>query len=72
MIRQQMETVDDFANVPDFADEGQEAEYWAMHELGDTILEQMASLPEDILSAPRACMKPVVERLNEEEKREGL
>jgi len=72
MVRQQMETVDDFADVPDFADEGQEAEYWTTHELGDAILEQMALLPEDILSAPRAHSKPVVERLYEEEKRERL
>lgn len=38
------------ADVPDFASEDEEAEYWAMHELGDAFYTESA-LPADVVDA---------------------
>ena len=64
---QHMETVDDFDDVPDFANEAEEADYWATHELGTNILKRMEPLPgEDTLSTANARTKPVVVRVDED------
>jgi hypothetical protein len=97
-----MTPIQSFAQVPPFADEDEEAAFWATHELGEEILASMGPLPEAMLpTRPRT--KPVtvrfdedtverikalaarrhkgyqtmlkefvMERLHEEEKREGL
>lgn len=98
-----MKVIHSFDDVPPFATEQEEADFWSTHELGDEILAQMGPLPDGVLPSPRARTKPVairfdedtlqrvktlavrrhkgyqtllkefvVERLYEEEKREGL
>jgi hypothetical protein len=89
--------------IPSFATEQDEAEYWRTHSLSDELLDQMAPVDTDVLPPPRLRTRPiavrfdqdivrrlkalasvkrkgyqtllkefVVERLYEEEKREGL
>jgi hypothetical protein len=95
--------VHNFDEVPAFASEAEEVEYWDTHELGDEILSAMHRDADKRLPPPRPRTKPVslrfdestlerakalakrrnkgyqtlfkefvVERLYEEEKREGL
>jgi len=64
---QHMEIVDDVEDVPDFANEAEEARYWATHELGDNILDHMEAMPEEgILSTADTRTRPVVVRLDED------
>jgi predicted DNA binding CopG/RHH family protein len=89
--------------IPAFDSEAEEAAFWATHELGDELLQEMQGLGDDVLPPPRPRTRPiavrfdedtlgrvralaarrgkgyqtllkefVVERLYEEEKREGL
>lgn len=50
--------------IPAFADEAEEFEFWATHELGDEVIDPMGPLPEDVL--PRARTRPVSVRLNDD------
>jgi uncharacterized protein (DUF4415 family) len=98
-----MKEVESSEEIPQFSNEAEEAEFWASHSLGETFLEKMKPLPEDILPPARPRTQPislrldsdvlervralaetkhkgyqtlmkefVVERLYEEEKREGI
>ena len=98
-----MEEVRSPEEIPDFENEGEEAEFWAAHYLGEDLLEKAGPIPEEVLSSGRPRTRPislrldedvlgrlravanskhkgyqtllkefVVERLYEEEKREGL
>lgn len=99
----QLTPVNSWDEVPQFASEAEEAEYWATHDLGDELLAQMRPVPEGELPPPRPRTRPVairfddvtlgrirvlaarrhkgyqtllkefvMERLYEEEKREGI
>jgi predicted DNA binding CopG/RHH family protein len=90
-------------DIPTFASEEEEAQYWSEHELSDELLDRMGPLGEDLLPPPRIPARPVsvrfepqllerlralarrrgmryqtllkqfvLERLYEEEQREGL
>ncbi|MGH2763836.1 MAG: CopG family antitoxin [Thermoleophilaceae bacterium] len=90
-------------DIPAFASEDEEAQFWSEHELGDNMLKDMKPLAEDVLPPPRTPARPVsvrfeaqllqrlrdlasrrgmryqtllkqfvLERLYEEEQREGL
>ncbi len=90
-------------DIPAFASEEEEAQFWSEHELGDSMLEDMQPLAADALPPPRTPARPVsvrfeaqllsrlralalrrgmryqtllkqfvLERLYEEEQREGL
>jgi CopG antitoxin of type II toxin-antitoxin system len=96
-------TIEDWSEVPRFASEAEEAEFWATHSLGDGLLASMGQVPEGVLPPPRPRTRPVairfddatlrrlrvlaerrhkgyqtllkefvLERLYEEEKREGI
>lgn len=98
-----MKEVQSSGEIPQFASEAEEAEFWATHSLGEAFLDQMEPMPEDVLPPTRPRTQPislrldsdvleraralaeiknkgyqtlmkefVVERLYEEEKREGI
>jgi hypothetical protein len=45
--------VDDWSEVPSFESEGQEAEYWRTHCLGQPLLNQMGPINDGSLPPPR-------------------
>jgi hypothetical protein len=45
-------TVNDWNDVPAFASEAEEAEFWGTHDLGEALLNQMVPL-DDVLPRPR-------------------
>jgi uncharacterized protein (DUF4415 family) len=98
-----MKEVKSSEEIPQFANEAEEAEFWATHSLSEAFLTKMEPLPEDVLPPTRPRTQPislrldsdvlervralaevkhkgyqtlmkefVVERLYEEEKREGI
>jgi hypothetical protein len=98
-----MKEVQSPEEIPQFANEAEEAEFWATHSLSEEFLTKMEPLPEDVLPPTRPRTQPislrldsdvlervralaetkhkgyqtlmkefVVERLYEEEKREGI
>jgi len=98
-----MKEVQSPEEIPQFANEAEEAEFWATHALSEAFLAKMEPLPEDVLPPARPRTQPislrldsdilervralaevkhkgyqtlmkefVVERLYEEEKREGI
>src|SRR5215217_7204041 len=98
-----MKEIQNPEEIPQFANEAEEAEFWATHSLGEQFLANMEPVPEDVLPPARPRTHPislrldsdvleriralaetkhkgyqtlmkefVVERLYEEEKREGL
>ncbi len=42
-----MQTVESLDDIPDFANEDEEAEFWATHGLGEALLEQMRPIGDD-------------------------
>lgn len=44
----ELKEIHSWDEVPDFQSEAEEAEFWSNHCLGDEILTEMASMPEDI------------------------
>jgi hypothetical protein len=70
--------------IPEFASQEEEARFWAEHGLGEALLEAMSPPPEDLLGRLKAMARRkgkgyqtllkefVLERLYEEEKREGV
>lgn len=52
-------------DVPAFASEAEEAQFWATHSLGEEVLQQMGPLPESLIpTRPRT--RPVAVRLDED------
>jgi hypothetical protein len=47
-----LERINDWSEVPEFASEAEEAEFWRTHGLGETLLEQMQPL-DDVLPVRR-------------------
>jgi hypothetical protein len=103
MSHKKLKEIQSLDEIPSFASEEEEAEFWATHSLGEELLDQMEPIPDGVLPPPRSRTKPislrfdedvlrrlkalakskhkgyqtmlkefVVERLYEEEKREGL
>lgn len=52
--------------VPDFASEAEEAEFWSTHSLGEALLDRMEPLPESELSQDIRRTRPVSVRLGED------
>lgn len=102
-MKRKMQEIRDPKDIPTFANEQEEAEFWATHSLGADMLERMQPIPPGELPPPCPRTKPVairfdadvlrrlqalaqkkgkgyqtllkefvLERLYEEEKREGL
>jgi hypothetical protein len=53
-------------DIPTFASEEEEAQFWAEHELGDDMLEDMRPLGEDVLPSPRTAARPVSVRFEQQ------
>ncbi len=61
--RRRMRTVHSWDEVPAFASEAEEAAFWATHELGDELLEQMRPRADPKLPRPRT--RPIAIRFDE-------
>src|SRR5215467_14223796 len=51
--------------VPDFASEAEEADWWGSHELGPELLDQMGPPPEGLLPPPRERTRPIAVRFDD-------
>jgi hypothetical protein len=51
--------INDWSEVPEFASEAEEAEFWGTHGLGPALLDQMGPL-DDVLPPPRPRRRRVV------------
>jgi len=65
----ELQTVNDWADVPAFANEDEEAEFWATHGLGGAALESLGTFDDDALPPPRPRRRRV-ENLTSEYARE--
>ena len=63
--RTQATTIEDWDEVPHFASEAEEAEFWATHQLGEGLLGQMGPVPEGALPPPRPRTRPVAIRFDD-------
>jgi hypothetical protein len=63
--RRQATTIEDWNEVPHFASEAEEAEYWATHELGESLLAGMGPVSEGTLPPPRPRTRPVAIRFDD-------
>ena len=62
---EKMAVVRSFADLPPFASEVEEREFWATHEMGDEILASAGPLERGELPLPRARTRPVAMRFDE-------
>jgi hypothetical protein len=46
--------IQSWQEVPEFSTEAEEATFWSTHALGESLLEKMAALPDDLLPTPRS------------------
>jgi predicted DNA binding CopG/RHH family protein len=60
-----MTIVRSWDEVPSFATEAEEAAFWAMHELGDELLERMSPQRDPKLPPPRPRTRPIAIRFDE-------
>jgi hypothetical protein len=63
--REQETTIDDWGEVPHFASEAEEAEFWATHELGERLLASMGPVAEGVLPPARPRTRPVAVRFDD-------
>jgi hypothetical protein len=49
----ELPTIDDWGDVPAFANEDEEAEFWATHGLGGRALESLGTFDDEALPPPR-------------------
>jgi hypothetical protein len=61
-----MTTVHRLEDIPEFANEDEEADYWATHDLGEEILAQMRPAAEGELPPPRERTRPVAIRFDDD------
>ncbi len=61
-----LEIVDRWEDVPGFATEAEEADFWATHRLSDELLDQMGPVPDDVLPPPRPRTRPVAIRFDDD------
>jgi CopG antitoxin of type II toxin-antitoxin system len=58
-----VESLDD---IPDFANEDEEAEFWATHSFGERLLDQMKPIEDGILPPPRPRTRPLAVRFDDD------
>ena len=58
--------IDDLNDIPDFANENEEAEFWANHSLSDRLLEQAEPIEDGILPPPRPRTRPLAVRFDDD------
>jgi predicted DNA binding CopG/RHH family protein len=61
-----MQPVERVEDIPTFASEDDEHQYWATHSLGDAILSEMEPVEDEDFPAPRPRTRPVPIRLGED------
>ena len=61
-----MKEIGSLDEIPAFANEREEAEYWASRGLGEEILERMEPLGDDVLPAARPRTRPIAVRFDED------
>ncbi len=66
MAREKRKVVRSQKEIPEFRDEAEEAAFWASHELGGELLEEMGPVPEGEFPPPRPRTRPVSIRLDED------
>ena len=66
MGKEKLKEVKSPKEIPEFRDEAEEAKFWATHELGGELLEQMGPVPEGDLPPPRSRTRPVSIRFDED------
>ena len=59
-----MKEVQSSEEIPQFANEAEEAEFWATHSLSEALLARMEPLPEDVLPPTRPRTQPISLRLD--------
>lgn len=64
--RSGMSEVESLDDIPLFGSEGEEAEFWSTHGLGEGALEQMAPIPEGVLPAARPRTRPIAIRFDDD------
>jgi hypothetical protein len=62
---QEMTTIHSWSEVPRFASEAEESDWWGTHELGDELLAQMRPVREGELPPARSRTRPVAIRFDE-------
>ena len=62
----ELPTIDDWSEVPAFANEAEEAEFWGTHGLGERLLEQMGPVDDGSLPPPRERTRPVAIRFDDD------
>lgn len=60
-----MQEVQSAEDIPTFATEAEEAEFWATHSLGDSFLDHMGPIAEGILPPPQQPFRTVSIRVDE-------
>jgi hypothetical protein len=58
--------INDWSELPDFANEDEEHEFWSTHSLGERLLEQMEPVDDDELPPPRSRTRPVAVRFDDD------
>jgi hypothetical protein len=64
--KQHMEVVECPEDIPEFASEDEEHQYWATHVLGAELLDRMAPIDDDFLPPARPRSKPVPIRFSDD------
>ncbi|MHB1527363.1 MAG: CopG family antitoxin [Candidatus Dormibacteria bacterium] len=54
----------DLTEIPDFADEAEEAEFWATHQFSDALAAQAEPPPVGLLPSPRPRTVPIAVRFD--------
>jgi len=58
--------VNDWSEVPEFANEAEEAAFWGTHGLGERLLDQMGPIDDGSLPPPRERTRPVAIRFDDD------
>jgi predicted DNA binding CopG/RHH family protein len=61
----ELEIIERLEDIPVFASEAEEANFWAQHQLSDALLAAMEPLDEQVLPPPRPRTTPVAVRFDE-------
>jgi hypothetical protein len=64
MSERELTVIADVGEIPEFADEAEEAEFWATHEFSDTVAAQAEPPPAGLLPNPRPRTVPIAVRFD--------
>jgi uncharacterized protein (DUF4415 family) len=66
VARRDLIPVESLDDIPAFANEDEEAEFWSTHSFGEGLLEQMGPIEDGILPPPRARTRPIAVRFDDD------